>query len=203
MSKRMQQGLQNFTLSLMFHLAVLVLLVWWLKTPLPATPKDIELDLSRSEEQTPPPPVAEARVDRQESGINYQRVNGGSPWLIPRMGDYASASQVAQKPMWVDGLFGYYTNMPKSAMPPKSYGDSHYVVMVEVYIDTEGKVQGSQVVMGGYEGLNEFIEEKVKNAHFEPALDAHGQPMLCKMSFPIDVELMNQRGSEGYRFKSK
>ena len=61
--------------------------------------------------------------------------------------------------------------------------------MTEAYVDTEGKVQMVNILTGGNEALNGFVAEKVKQARFQPAQDKDGNPILCKITFPIFVQI--------------
>jgi protein TonB len=62
-------------------------------------------------------------------------------------------------------------------------------VVLEIYIDTQGGVRDVHLMVSSSPELNEVAVRKLKEARFEPAYDATGRPVACKMTLPIRFEL--------------
>jgi protein TonB len=99
-------------------------------------------------------------------------------------GDWVPADLAARQPRWTDG-FITDEDYPKIAQRAGQDGK----VLVAVYIDAAGSVRDVRLLQGSYPALNQVALDKLKTAHFDPAYDASGRPVPCRLILPIKFEL--------------
>lgn len=191
----------DLSFSLFIHLSLGLFLYWFLVIRQPKL-LTLELDLTQAprvpatmaKPQGRPQPakkwtaarkgvLAPAPVQVTESA-QEESVNPCPPPCPDTPGDFIPAGQAARQPRWVEGLIGD-NDYPRVAQKAGQDGR----VVLAVYIDTNGRVRDVRLLKGSYESLNQVALEKLKAARFEPARDASGQAIPCKLILPIRFEL--------------
>lgn len=100
-------------------------------------------------------------------------------------GDWIAAANLSVKPVWSDGLItegDYPTDMRKS--------HKEGIVLVDVLIDSDGKVRGVNLVKGSEPEFNNLVVEKLARSSFIPARDRDGHAVPCRARIPIQFQLM-------------
>jgi protein TonB len=133
--------------------------------------------ISKKKVQPAPTPEPEKplekEVDTPPAGVED---NAAGVWV--------PAAQTARRPRWV-GNFITQDDYPVLARQEGNDGR----VILQVHIDTEGKIKEVKLLQDSCQILNEVAIRKVKNGIFTPAYDAQGAPVACEVILPIRFQL--------------
>ncbi|MGA2091747.1 MAG: energy transducer TonB [Endomicrobiales bacterium] len=116
--------------------------------------------------------------------IPVEKETDTPPAVVGGTGTWVPAAQTARKPRWT----GNFISPGDYPLVARQEGNDGRVIL-QVHIDTEGRVQEVKLLQGSCEVLNEVAIRKVKNGIFSPAYDAQGAPVACEVILPIRFQL--------------
>jgi protein TonB len=191
---------RGFSFSLIVHLAAFGGLLGFIQWQEQVNPVTVDLDLTQAPRlprfaqprgHSAPPPkdwiASKAGMAPGPSSLTESAQEEAVPCPPPcpeTPGDFLPSGMVSREPR-AKGILLSDDDYPRQARKRNQAGK----VVLEVFIDSQGAVREVRLREGQIPELNEVALSKLKQARFEPALDAAGRPVACRLILPIRFEL--------------